>query len=155
MSCSDGIDIVPLKPLLTQNLLILSASSDSHKTYIFASSTCSIVNVENDKQHQLIRHQHVTLHTVISSLQLIEWEDLWTSSLTTYVIDAGGNKQIKQRRFSISPAIEKLLYPQIDWMRSANWVFNLVGANSVTAKDAYPLPLSEGIFSYLLKATFY
>lgn len=45
-----------------------------------------------------------------------EPEVLGSTSLTRHVIDAANNKPIKQKHFSVSPAIEKLLYEENDRM---------------------------------------
>ncbi|CAD7089964.1 unnamed protein product [Hermetia illucens] len=168
-----------LIPSLTQNLYL---GADFVRKFdlapdLFVPSICSIENVENVNQHQLTTHQRARLDAVIGSFPSFESEGLGRTSLTTHVIDVGGNKPIKQRHFSVSPAIEKLLYEEIDRMLALGVIEESQSAwsspvtlvvkpgkvrlcldarkvNSVTVKDAYPLPLIEGIFSRLPKARF-
>jgi len=92
-------------------------------------------------------------------------------------IDVGTAKPIKQRHYPVSPAIEKLMYDEIVWMiglgvieeSDSSWSSPVVivrkpgkvrlcidcrKVNDVTRKNAYPMPLIEGILSRLPKAEY-
>ncbi|XP_036348058.1 uncharacterized protein K02A2.6-like, partial [Rhagoletis pomonella] len=97
---------------------------------------------------------------------------------TTFIqhhIDVGDAKPVKQRFYPVSPAVEKLLYKEIDRMLQLDIIEPSVSAwsspmrlvvkpnkvrlcldarrlNEVTKKDAYPLPSIDGIFSRLPSA---
>ncbi|XP_036347809.1 uncharacterized protein LOC118757180, partial [Rhagoletis pomonella] len=97
---------------------------------------------------------------------------------TTFIqhhIDVGDAKPVKQRFYPVSPAVEKLLYKEIDRMLQLDVIEPSVSAwsspmrlvvkpnkvrlcldarrlNEVTKKDAYPLPSIDGILSRLPSA---
>ncbi|XP_017478435.1 PREDICTED: uncharacterized protein K02A2.6-like [Rhagoletis zephyria] len=97
---------------------------------------------------------------------------------TTFIqhhIDVGEAKPVKQRFYPVSPAVEKLLYNEIDRMLQLEVIEPSVSAwsspmrlvvkpnnvrlcldarrlNEVTKKHAYPLPSIDGIFSRLPSA---
>ena len=102
-----------------------------------------------------------------------EKEGLGRTDLIEHVIDTGNSPPIKQRHYPISPAREKLLSDEIDRMlalgvieecEQSAWSNPCVlvvkpekirfcldsrKLNSVTIKDAYPMPNIEGILSRL------
>ncbi|XP_065356057.1 uncharacterized protein LOC135950441 [Calliphora vicina] len=103
------------------------------------------------------------------------WRGLGRTTLITHEIDVGDSKPIKQRFYPVSPAVEKLMYKEIDRMLELGVIEESTSAwsspmrlvvkpnkirlcldarklNNVTKKDAYPLPNIEGIFSRLPKA---
>ncbi|KAH8318247.1 hypothetical protein KR059_000694, partial [Drosophila kikkawai] len=102
---------------------------------------------------------------------------LGKTNLLSHEIDVGEAKPIKQRHFPVSPAVEKLLYAEIDRMlemevieeSQSAWSSPVVlvqkpgkvrlcldsrKVNAVTTKDTYPLPQIDGILSRLPKAMF-
>lgn len=130
---------------------------------------------EIEQYYPLTEHQKMQLNTVISLFPNFEKEGLGRTSLIEHEIDVGENKPIKQRHYPVSPAVEKLIFKEIDRMldlgviepSSSPWsspmrlvikphkvrlCLDARKINAATKKDAYPLPSIEGIFSRLPKA---
>lgn len=93
-------------------------------------------------------------------------ETLGRTSLIEHHIDIGNPKPCKQRFYPVSPAVEKLLYEEIDRMlefdvspmrmvvkpNKVRLCLDARKLNDATKKDAYPLSSIDGIFSRLPKA---
>lgn len=102
-------------------------------------------------------------------------EKLGRTLLIEHHIDVGEAKPVKQRFYPVSPAVEKLLYEEIDRMLALDVIEPSVSPwsspmrlvvkpnkvrlcldarklNDATKKDAYPLPSIDGIFSRLPRA---
>ncbi|KAH8273751.1 hypothetical protein KR018_007136, partial [Drosophila ironensis] len=136
----------------------------------------SYINEITDKdplQPPLSFKQQTQLKTVIHSFPSFEKEGLGYTSLIEHNIDVGDAKPIKQRFYPISPAREKLLCDEIDRMLdmdvieeapSSPWSSPVMlhikpgkvrlcldarKLNSVTVRDAYPIPIMEGLLSRL------
>jgi len=100
---------------------------------------------------------------------------LGRTSLIQHHIDVGDSKPVKQRFYPVSPAVEQLLYQELDRMIHLDVIEPSVSAwnsplrlvvkpnkvrvcldarklNAATKKDAYPLPSIDGIFARLPKA---
>ncbi|KAH8339641.1 hypothetical protein KR059_000403, partial [Drosophila kikkawai] len=100
---------------------------------------------------------------------------LGRTSLLKHHIDVGLATPVKQRHYPVSPAVEKVLYAEIDRMlelgviepSNSSWsspICTVIKPNKVrlcldarklseaTKKDAYPLQSIDGIFSRLPKA---
>lgn len=115
------------------------------------------------------------LSTIKELFPNFEKQGLGRTSLIQHKIDIGSSEPVKQRYYPVSPAVEKLMYQEIDRMLSLGVIepssspwsspMRLVvkpnkvrlcldarRLNQVTKKDAYPLPSIEGIFSRLPKA---
>lgn len=128
-----------------------------------------------ESYYPLSATQQTQLDTVISLFPNFEKQGLGRTSLITHNIDVGDASPIKQRHYPVSPAIEKLMFKEIDRMLSLGVIepssspwsspMRLVvkpnkirlcldarKVNLATKKDAYPLPSIEGIFSRLPKA---
>lgn len=100
------------------------------------------------------------------------------TSLTEHHIDVGGHPAIKQRYYAVSPAIEKAIHEAVQQMlsdgiiepSSSDWSSPIVmvkkasgklrfcldfrKVNSVTKKDAYPIPLMNSILDRLRQANY-
>lgn len=105
-------------------------------------------------------------------------EGLGKTSLLKHDIDTGDARPIKQRHYPISPAVQKVMYDELDRMltlgviepsqspwnspisvqRKANGKTRLCldarAVNQVTKKDAYPMPIIDGILSRLHETHF-
>lgn len=102
-------------------------------------------------------------------------ERLGRTSLIQHHIDIGDSRPVKQRFYPVSPAVEILLYKEIDRMLELDVIEPSVSAwsspmrlvmkpnkirlcldarklNDATKKDAFPLPSIEGIFARMPKA---
>jgi len=100
---------------------------------------------------------------------------LGRTKLIEHDIEVDYAKPIKQRFYPLSPAVEKILYKEVDRILSLGVIEPSTSAwsspmrlvlkpnkvrlcldarklNNVTQKDAYPLASIEGILSWLLKA---
>ncbi|XP_036346606.1 uncharacterized protein LOC118755914 [Rhagoletis pomonella] len=117
--------------------------------------------------------QRAKLQSVIEFFPSSERYGLGETSLVEHVIDTAEAKPIKQRFYPLSPAKEKLLCEEVDRMlrlgvieeASASPWSSLVTlvvkpgkvrlcldarkVNAVTVKDAYPMPILEGLLSRL------
>lgn len=132
-------------------------------------------NNTGEHYYCLTRSQHQQLDAVISLFPNFEKQALGRTSLIKHTIDVGNTKPIKQRFYPVSPAVEKLMYAEIDRMLTLGVIepsnspwsspmrmvikpnkirlcLDARKVNSVTKKDAYPLPSIEGIFARLPKA---
>lgn len=119
--------------------------------------------------------QRQQLATVIQLFPNFDKEGLGRTSLIKHTIDVGSCTPIKQRFYPVSPAVEKLMFQEIDRMLALGVIepsnspwsspmrmvvkpnkirlcLDARKVNQVTRKDAYPLPNIEGIFSRLPKA---
>lgn len=115
------------------------------------------------------------LKSVIDLFPNFETQGLGRTGLIKHSIDVGDATPIKQRFYPVSPAVEKLMFGEIDRMLELGVIEPSTSAwsspmrlvvkphkvrlcldarrlNSVTKKDAYPLPNIDGIFSRLPKA---
>jgi len=131
------------------------------------------------KFHNLDPEQTIMLQNVKKLFPSYEKEGLGKTSLIEHEILIDPKvRPIKQRYFPISPAIEKLVHQEVDEMlklgvieeapnspwsspvvlvRKSNKVRLCLDSrkvNSITVKDAYPLPHIEGILSRLPKAEY-
>ncbi|KAH8336090.1 hypothetical protein KR074_000017, partial [Drosophila pseudoananassae] len=102
---------------------------------------------------------------------------LGKTHLISHSIDVGDTKAVKQRHYPVSPAVEKLLYGEVDRMMrlgvieesQSAWSSPVVlvqkpgkvrlcldcrKVNSFTQGDAYPLPQIDAILSRLPRAMF-
>lgn len=122
------------------------------------------------EQHVLTEDQQSKQKLVINCFPSFSQEGLGKTNLITHSIDVGNAKPIKQRHFSVYPAVEQEMYAEIDRMLSLGvieeadsaWSSPIVMVtktgkvricldcrkiNSFTEKDAYPLPQISGILS--------
>ena len=72
----------------------------------------------DDNTHQINLNEQKKLDEAINSFLSYSKSGLGRTSLVTHVIDTGEHKPIRQRHFAISPAIEMLLFEEIDRMLS-------------------------------------
>ncbi|XP_065365428.1 uncharacterized protein LOC135958451 [Calliphora vicina] len=138
----------------------------------------NLSEMETDENvHILDSVQREKLDIAINSFPSFSKEGLGRTTLVSHTIDTAENKPIKQRYFAVSPAIEQLLFAEIDRMLQLGVIeesqspwsspvalvrkpgkvrlcLDARKVNSVTVKDAYPLPLIDGILSRLPKARF-
>lgn len=130
---------------------------------------------DTDEYYPLNFTQKQQLDAVILLFPNFEHQGLGRTSLISHSIDVGESKPIKQRFYPVSPAVEKLMFAEVDRMLALGVIekscspwsspMRLVlkpnkvrlcldarRINNVTRKDAYPLPSIEGIFARLPKA---
>lgn len=127
---------------------------------------------------QLIRHhltvdQEARLQLIIESLPSFERLGLGRTHLLCHQIDVGNATPIKQRHYAVSPAVQREMYEELDRMLALNVIeesyspwnspmalvrksngkvrlcMDARRLNEITKKDAYPLPLIEGLLSRL------
>lgn len=159
--------VVPL--IIPHNLHALNVSS--------VSSVPDKLNSDNNIStiYPLTYIEKAQLTTIIDLFPSFAKQGLGRTSLIKHEIDIGDAKPIKQRFYPVSPAVETLMYTEIDRMLSLGVIEPSVSPwsspmrlvikpnkirlcldarrlNQVTKKDAYPLPNIEGIFSRLPKA---
>lgn len=129
----------------------------------------------NSDQYPLTPSQLQQLEAVKLLFPNFENQGLGRTSLIEHDIDVGNAKPVKQRFYPVSPAVEKLMFEEIDRMLHLGVIEPSTSAwsspmrlviktskvrlcldarklNAVTKKDAYPLPSIEGIFARLPKA---
>lgn len=128
--------------------------------------------------HILTTPQATQLSSVREMFPTSEGNHLGKTSVLTHSIDVNNAKPVKQRHYPVSPAIQKLMFDELDRMlqlgvieesqspwnspvvlvRKANGKARLCldsrAVNAITVKDAYPMPMIDGIVSRLAD-TFY
>lgn len=164
-----------LVPSLSQDLYL---GVDFWSKFNIAPQVISEISQTNESEaHNLTSVEKGKLKATIACFKSFEDFGLGKTDLVEHFIDVGDAKPIKQRYFPVSPAIEKLMCEEIDRMiqlgvieeSNSPWSSPVVlvrkpgkvrlcldsrKLNSVTLKDAYPLPHIEGILSRLPKAKF-
>lgn len=138
----------------------------------------TIPSAPNHNQHKLDDDQQKTLNNIIKLFPSSAVEGLGTTFLLSHNIDTGDALPVKQRHYPISPAVQGLMYAELDRMlelgvielsqspwnspismvRKPNGKARLCldarAVNLLTKKDAYPMPIIEGVLSRL-KDTFF
>lgn len=127
----------------------------------------------DSKMHNLNQEQRLRLDKVINTFPSSHKEGLGKTTLLTHKIDVGNAPPSKQRHYAISPAIQAKMNEEVDrmlqlgvieesrspWSSPVTVVSKAGGKsrlcldarqlNSVTIKDAYPMPLIDGILARL------
>lgn len=134
-------------------------------------------NIEDPKMHDLSNTQKNILSQIISEFPSCEELGLGKTHLLTHSIDTGNASPIKQRHYPYSPAMQALIYEEVDRMlasdvieeSNSDWSSPIVlvkkpgkvrlcldsrKLNTVTKKLAYPLPHIEGLLSRLSDTRF-
>lgn len=128
--------------------------------------------------HELNKEQRDCLRKVVALFPSSEKEGLGRTSLLKHHIDVNGARPSKQRHYAVSPAIEKMMFEEVDRMLSLGVVEKSSSAwnspvtvvkksngkarlcldarqvNSITVKDAYPMPKIDSIISRLNETQF-
>lgn len=158
----------------------LSVSTSPSTMSITESIDYSAENMDNicgldSERYNLTSSQKRQLHSIIELFPNFARQGLGRTSLIKHEIDVGNARPIKQRFYPVSPAVEKLMYQELDRMLALGVIEPSLSAwsspmrlvvkpnkvrlcldarrvNQVTRKDAYPLPSIEGIFARLPKA---
>lgn len=123
--------------------------------------------------HLLNDEQQQELHQAISLLPSSEAEGLGKTRVIQHSIKTDSATPIKQRHYPVSPAVQKEMFSELDRMialgvieeSASPWNSPIVmvrkhcgkarlcldsrAINNVTVKDAYPLPIIDGILSRL------
>lgn len=145
----------------------------------FVGEISHIVDTQTDKtQHYLSPLQKEELNAVIDLFPSFNKQGLGRTTLEEHVIEVGTSKPIKQRHYPVSPAVEEKLYEELDRMLAMDvievsdsaWSSPVVlvrksngkprlcldsrKLNSVTEKDAYPLPIIDGLLGRLHETKF-
>lgn len=167
-----------LAPNLFENIVYAPVNENSSKIAaelsVFSVKPPAKTSDENNK-YCLTPYQSQQLSAVIDLFPNCEKQGLGRTSLIQHKIDVGGASPVKQRYYPVSPAVEKLMYEEIDRMLSLGVIEPSNSAwsspmrlvlkpnkvrlcldgrrlNQVTRKDAYPLPSIDGIFARLPRA---
>lgn len=133
---------------------------------------------ENPDMHVLNDKEKQRLDEIVAMFPSSQREGLGKTSLLQHHINVGDARPIKQRYYPVSPAVEKLMYAEVDRMLSLGVVeesnspwsspvtvvkktnnqirlcLDARQVNAVTIKDAYPTPLIDGIMSRLNETHF-
>ena len=150
------------------------------KTFKIATNIVSTVSIPEkngdlSNEHQLLPEQKSRLDAVKQRFLDFERHGLGKTTLAEHVIDTGDALPVKQRHYPVSPAVQDLLYKELDRMlelgviepSESPWCSPVVlikkpaengtfkhrfcldsrKVNAVTKKDANPLPHIEGLLS--------
>lgn len=135
----------------------------------------STINDNDNVKYPLTSTQITQLRAIIKLFPDFSEQGLGRTKLIEHDIDVGDSRPVKQRFYPVSPAVEKLMFQEIDRMlalgviepSSSSWsspmrlvlkpnkvrlCLDARRLNQATKKDAYPLPSIEGIFARLPKA---
>ena len=135
------------------------------------------LNFEDPLQISLSEIQQKELITTIKLFPSFAEKGLGKTNWLTHDIEVTESRPIKQRHYAVSPAVEKLMYDELDRMialgvieeSDSPWFSPVVivrkpgkvrlcldsrKVNDITIKNAYPMPLIDGILSILPKAQF-
>ena len=160
-------------PSLTQPLYL---GIDFWRVFRIAPAIINEVQLEitpDSNVHELSAEQQTAFESIKAEFPSFSVEGLGKTNLLAHRIDVGEAQPIKQRHYPVSPAIQKLTYQEIDRMISLGvieesesaWSSPIVlvkksngntrlcldsrALNSVTIKDAYPMPNIDGIIGRL------
>ena len=160
-------------PSLTQELIL---GIDFWKEFGIAPAIVSEVKVDVplvENVHDLTPSQQAFLDQVKAKFPSFAVEGLGKTSVLSHKIDVKGAEPIKKRHYPVSPAIQKIMYEEVDRMISLGvieesksaWSSPIVlvrksngkarlwldsrALNSVTVKDAFPMPNLEEIIGRL------
>lgn len=162
-----------LAPDLFENVIVSSKQEDVNTCLSEISGIPPSDSIH--KEYPLSPSQRQQLETVIQLFPNSDKQGLGRTKLIQHKIEVEGADPVKQRYYPVSPAVEKLMYQEVDRMlslgviepSSSSWsspmrlvikpnkvrlCLDARRLNQVTKKDAYPLPSIEGIFSRLPKA---
>ena len=136
-------------------------------------SISEIVNEEDAKIHNLTPEQTTVLENVKLSFRCYTKHGLGKTNLEKHVIDTGDARPKKMRYYPVSPAVQSLIFAELDRMleldvieiaKDAEWnnrttlvikpgknrlCLDARELNKVTRKDAYPLPNIDGLLARL------
>lgn len=144
------------------------------------SSTISISELENSETtfHDLTPQQKFDLDKVVNQFPSFESKGLGKTNIITHSIDTQDATPVKQRHYPCSPAVEKLIFEEIERMEklgviekcnNSPWNSPVVmvrkpgknrlcldyrKVNAVTKKDAYPIPIINGLLARLPNTRF-
>lgn len=128
--------------------------------------------------HELSFEQKVELDNVTRDFLASDQVGLGKTTVLKHTIDVGDSKPIKQRHYFVSPAIQEVLNSEVDSMLARGIIEESTSAwsspvlvvkkpdgkrrfcldcravNSVTKKDAYPMPIIDGILASLHETVF-
>lgn len=134
--------------------------------------------IENKNKHELDPRQSEELSAIRQLFPVSKSGELGKTSLISHHIEVESSRPIKQRHYPVSPAIQKLMFTELDRMielgvieescspwsspivlvRKSNGKSRLCldsrALNNVTVKDAYPMPKIDGIMSRLADTYF-
>lgn len=133
----------------------------------------------NPACHQLSPSQEADLNLVKSNLLSSEVLGLGKTTVLQHTIDTGTSLPVKQRHHFVSPAILSILHEEVDDMLNrgiieeshSSWSSPVVvvkkpngkkkfcldcrAVNKLTVKDAYPMPIIDGILANLHETVIY
>lgn len=138
----------------------------------------STPEIPDQNVHDLSPDQHCALNSVKEEFLSCEEVGLGKTTALQHRIDVGTATPVKQRHHFVSPAILEILHTEVDRMLSRGIIEESTSAwsspvlvvkkpdgkkrfcldcravNKLTIKDAYPMPIIEGIFASLHETTF-
>lgn len=165
--------IIFVAPKLTQKLYLGSNFFDIFNLWPSCISELNSSDfVEDDNSHSLSSEELFTLKSIVQEFPSFENRGLGKTTLVEHIIDTGNSEPVKQRHYPYSPAVQKLVFEEVERMlrmgvvEKTNSPWNspvcLVRkpgknrlcldsrkVNALTVKDAYPLPHIEGLLSRL------
>lgn len=142
------------------------------------SSNPQLFPVPETNIHDLTEDQQAELDSIKQQFLCSEKNGLGKTSVMQHNIDVGSATPVKQRHHHVSPAIQSILYEEVDSMlkrgiieesRSAwsspvlivkksdgkkRFCIDCRAVNKLTIKDAYPMPIIEGILASLQETVF-
>lgn len=165
---------VIISSIESPNEVLCNINSLHNNTQNFDELPSEHLNDESSNNYPLNQIQRTQLESIKKLFPNLEKQGLGRTTLIEHDIEIGNAPTVKQRFYPVSPAVEKLMFEEIDRMLALGIIepstspwsspMRLVvkpnkirlcldarKLNEATKKDAYPLPNIEGIFSRLPK----
>lgn len=133
---------------------------------------------EKNNKHLLSGDQQIELNSILQLFPSFDRKGLGRTHILEHEIDVGSNKPVKQRYYAVSPIKQQQLWDEIDRMLKMDIIeeslspwcspvvivpkpnnkirmcLDLRKLNALTVKDAYPLPLIDGLLGRLQETNF-
>lgn len=104
-------------PKLEQSLYLGSDFFDAYQLWPSSISELNVSGSSNDdNSHSLSPEQQLTLNNIMRSFPSFEVRGLGRTTHLEHRIDTGSSEPVKQRHYPYSPAVQKLVFEEVNRM---------------------------------------